>query len=161
MILNCGSRRIGAGRSLCHSTEEPQLCTASFFSAFPDVAIVATLSQQLSWSHFGELLPLKRPLQRECCAEMFRIERWSVRALGEGIDSMFYERTALSRRPGALIERELDGLRDAEWVTPDLRMRDAYTVVTMILKRPSSNTTSKRPSPNRSDALSQERERIP
>ena len=134
---------------------------ACFFSAFPDVAIVATLSQQLSWSHFRQLLPLKRPLQRECCAEMCRIERWSVRALGERIDSMFYERTAISRKPEALIERELDGLRDAERVTPDLRMRDPYMVVTMILKSPSSNTTSKRPSPNRSDAWSLERERTP
>jgi hypothetical protein len=26
---------------------------------FPDVKIVATLSQQLSWSHFQELLPIK------------------------------------------------------------------------------------------------------
>lgn len=50
--------------------------------------IVATLSQQLSWSHFREILPLKRPLQREYYAEMCRVERWSVRALRERIDSM-------------------------------------------------------------------------
>jgi hypothetical protein len=36
-----------------------------FAEAFPDEAIVATLWRQLSWSHFRELLPLKRPLQRE------------------------------------------------------------------------------------------------
>jgi predicted nuclease of restriction endonuclease-like (RecB) superfamily len=99
---------------------------ASFFAAFPDESIVATLSQQLSWSHFRELLPLKRPLQREYYAEMCRIERWSVRTLRERIDSMLYERTALSRKPEKLIERELDGLRDAERVTPDLLMRDPY-----------------------------------
>jgi hypothetical protein len=29
-----------------------------FAEAFPDEEIVATLSQQLSWSHFRELLPL-------------------------------------------------------------------------------------------------------
>jgi hypothetical protein len=57
-------------------------------------AIVAALSQQLSWSHFRELLPLKQPLQREYYAEMCRIERWSVRTLRERIDSMLYERTA-------------------------------------------------------------------
>lgn len=50
--------------------------------------IVATLSQQLSWSHFREILPLKRLLQREYYAEMCRVERWSVRALRERIDSM-------------------------------------------------------------------------
>ncbi|MDE2830967.1 MAG: PDDEXK nuclease domain-containing protein [Gemmatimonadota bacterium] len=36
-----------------------------FADAFPEGEIVATLSQQLGWSHFKELLPLKQPLQRE------------------------------------------------------------------------------------------------
>jgi predicted nuclease of restriction endonuclease-like (RecB) superfamily len=98
----------------------------AFFEAFPEERIVATLSQQLSWSHFRELLPLKQPLQREYYAEMCRIERWSVRTLHERIDSMLYERTALSRKPDKLIERELRGLRDAERMTPDLLMRDPY-----------------------------------
>ena len=97
-----------------------------FFGAFPEEAIIATLSQQLSWSHFVELLPLKRPLQREYYAEMCRIERWSVRTLRERIDSMLYERTALSRKPDELIERELDQLRDTERVTSELLMRDPY-----------------------------------
>jgi predicted nuclease of restriction endonuclease-like (RecB) superfamily len=98
----------------------------AFFEAFPDFEIVATLSQQLSWSHFRELLPLKQPLQREYYAEMCRIERWSVRTLAERIASMLYERTALSRKPAQLIERELNDLRDAERITPDLLMRDPY-----------------------------------
>ncbi|WP_406707179.1 DUF1016 N-terminal domain-containing protein [Tunturiibacter gelidoferens] len=34
----------------------------------------ATLSQQLSWSHFRELLSLEQPLQREFYAEMCRME---------------------------------------------------------------------------------------
>jgi predicted nuclease of restriction endonuclease-like (RecB) superfamily len=97
-----------------------------FFEAFPDDAIVAALSQQLSWSHFIELLPLKQPLQREYYAEMCRIERWSVRTLRERIDSMLYERTALSRKPEKLVEQELDRLRNTERITPDLLMRDPY-----------------------------------
>jgi predicted nuclease of restriction endonuclease-like (RecB) superfamily len=97
-----------------------------FAQVFPEEAIVATLSRQLSWSHFRELLPLKQPLQREYYAEMCRIERWSVRTLRARIDSMLYERTALSRKPDKLIERELRGLRDAERMTPDLLMRDPY-----------------------------------
>lgn len=35
--------------------------------------MVATLSRQLSWSHFFEILPLKAPLEREYCAELCRI----------------------------------------------------------------------------------------
>ena len=49
-----------------------------FAEIFPDTQIVATLSQQLSWSHFKEILPLKKPFQRDFYAEMCRIERWSV-----------------------------------------------------------------------------------
>ena len=36
-----------------------------FAELFPDEQIVATLSQQLSWSHFVEILPLKEPLKRD------------------------------------------------------------------------------------------------
>lgn len=56
--------------------------------------ILATLSQQLSWSHFRELLPQEKTLQREFYAEMCRIEHWSVRTLRKKIDSIlftFYE----------------------------------------------------------------------
>jgi hypothetical protein len=52
-----------------------------FAEVFPDEEIVATLSRQLGWSHFVELLPLKKHLQRNFYAEMCRIERWSVRTL--------------------------------------------------------------------------------
>ena len=36
-----------------------------FAQLFPDEAIVVTLSQQLSWSHFHALLPIKDPLARD------------------------------------------------------------------------------------------------
>jgi predicted nuclease of restriction endonuclease-like (RecB) superfamily len=63
-----------------------------FAELFPDERIVATLSQQLSWSHFVEILPLKEPLKRDFYAEMCRIEKWNVRTLRKKIDSMLYER---------------------------------------------------------------------
>jgi predicted nuclease of restriction endonuclease-like (RecB) superfamily len=66
-----------------------------FDEAFPEQEIAATLCRQLSWSHFRELLPLQQPLQRES-TEMARIEGWSVPTLQERINSMLYERTALS-----------------------------------------------------------------
>jgi hypothetical protein len=70
-----------------------------FYEAFPDEVIVASLVRQLSWTHIIALLPLKQPLQREFYAEMCRAERWSVRTLRKKIDSMLYERTALSKQP--------------------------------------------------------------
>jgi hypothetical protein len=82
-----------------------------FFGAFPAEAIVATLTQQLSWSQFRELLPLRQLLQREYKAEMCKIERWSVRTLLEHIDSMIYERTAFSRKPEEQKQRRTPAAR--------------------------------------------------
>jgi predicted nuclease of restriction endonuclease-like (RecB) superfamily len=80
----------------------------------------------LSWTHFLALLPLKDPLQREFYAQMCRIEGWSVRALRQKIDSMLFERTALSRKPDDLIRQELAMLRTEDRLTPDLVFRDPY-----------------------------------
>ena len=105
-----------------------------FAEAFPSEEIVATLSRHLSWSHFIELLPLKKHLQRDFYAEMCRIERWSVRTLRQKIDSMLYERTALSRKPDELIRQELDALRNEDRLTPDLVFRDPYFLDFLGLK---------------------------
>ena len=99
-----------------------------FAEAFPDEPIVATLWRQLSWSHFRALLPLKRPLQRDFYAEMCRIEGWSVRTLSERIDSMLFERTALSRQPDDLIRIELAALRAKGELTPPVVLKDPYVL---------------------------------
>jgi hypothetical protein len=41
-----------------------------FAEVFPERKIVVTLSRQLSWSHFVEIIPLKGDLQRDFYAEM-------------------------------------------------------------------------------------------
>lgn len=97
-----------------------------FPDAFPDEAIVATLSRQLSWSHFIEILPLKQPLEREFYAEMCRIERWSVRTLRERIGGQMYFRTAISKRPEAVVQAEISHLRAGGQMTPDMVFRDPY-----------------------------------
>jgi predicted nuclease of restriction endonuclease-like (RecB) superfamily len=97
-----------------------------FAEAFPDEEIVATLSLQLSRSHFRELLPLEQPLQRELHTEMCRMEGWSVRTLRGRIDSMLYERTALSRKPKKLAKKELAILKSGGEVGPALVLKDPY-----------------------------------
>lgn len=96
-----------------------------FAQSFPDEAIVVTLSQQLSWSHFHALLPIKDPLAREFYAEMCRIERWDVRTLRQKIGGMLYQRTALSKRPEAVISVEIGKLREGQ-LSPDTVFRDPY-----------------------------------
>jgi predicted nuclease of restriction endonuclease-like (RecB) superfamily len=106
----------------------------SLAEAFPEEQIVAALSQQLGWSHFVELLPLKKHLQRDFYAEMCRVERWSVRTLRQKIQGMLYERTALSRKPEKLAEVELKKLREEDKLSPDLVFRDPYLLGFLGLK---------------------------
>lgn len=46
-----------------------------FAELFPDDEIVSTLSRQLGWNHFVEIVPLKEPLKREFYAERCRVDR--------------------------------------------------------------------------------------
>jgi predicted nuclease of restriction endonuclease-like (RecB) superfamily len=105
-----------------------------FAEAFPSVEIVSALLRQLSWTHFKAIIYLKDPIQRDFYAQMCRVERWSTRTLQERIQSMLYERTAISKKPEKLIKQELQALRDADTLTPDLVFRDPYILDFLGLK---------------------------
>jgi predicted nuclease of restriction endonuclease-like (RecB) superfamily len=106
---------------------------ARFAEWIMDDQILASLSQELSWSHFIELLPIKDPLARDFYAEMCRIERWDVRTLRQKIGGMLFQRTALSRKPEAVISAEIVKLRDGQ-MTPDTVFRDPYLLDLLGLK---------------------------
>ncbi|MDO8140179.1 MAG: DUF1016 N-terminal domain-containing protein [Candidatus Brocadiales bacterium] len=131
-----------------------------FAEVFPDSQIVATLSQQLSWSHFKELLPLEKPLQRDFYAEMCRVEWWSVRTLRQKVDSMLYERQKEEDAPIGLIlwagkkhetvellELEKSSIRVAEYLTelPPREVLEAklHTAVEQARHRFENLTTQK------------------
>ena len=97
-----------------------------FAEAYEDETIVSTLSRQLSWSHFLNLIYIDEQLKRDFYTEMCRLERWSVRTLRAKLDGMLYERTALSKRPEELAKSELAALRNEDLMTPDLVFRDHY-----------------------------------
>lgn len=97
-----------------------------FAEVFPDEKIVVSLIRELSWTHFIALLPLKKPLEREFYAEMCRIERWSVRTLRERIGSQLYLRTAVARKPEAVVDVEIKKLRAGGQMTPEMVFRDPY-----------------------------------
>ncbi|MCX7013523.1 MAG: PDDEXK nuclease domain-containing protein [Candidatus Sumerlaeota bacterium] len=105
-----------------------------FAEVFPDRRIVSALMTQLGWTHFLHIVPLDDPLQRDFYAEMCRIERWSTRTLEKKIQSMLYERTALSKKPESLIAQELKALREEDRLTPDLVFRDPYVLDFLGLK---------------------------
>ena len=97
-----------------------------FADVFDEAEIVSTLSRQLSWSHFKEIIYLENELQRVFYAELCRLERWSVRTLRAKIGSMLFERTAISKQPAEVAKAELATLRSEDLLTPDLVFRDPY-----------------------------------
>lgn len=97
-----------------------------FAERFPDLELVNTLCSQLSWSHLRLLGAIGDPLKRDFYIEVTQLEKWSVRQLKERLDSMLYERTALSKKPEDTIRQDLVQLRDEQKVSPDLLLRDPY-----------------------------------
>ena len=97
-----------------------------FAEVFPDENVVRSLVPTLSWTHIRLIMYIDDPLKRDFYAEMSRIERWSTRTLQQKIDSMLFERTALSKKPDLLAQRELSALRTEDRMTPDLVFRDPY-----------------------------------
>lgn len=96
--------------------------------------IVATLSRQLWWSHFVEVIPLKEELQREFYLTMAYSQRWGVRRLRKEIDGMLFERTAIAQKPDELIKQELAELRDDNKMSPDLVFKSPYFLAFTGLK---------------------------
>jgi predicted nuclease of restriction endonuclease-like (RecB) superfamily len=105
-----------------------------FAAAFPDETIVHTLCIQLSWSHLRCIIPIDEPLKREFYIEMCKLERWSVRTFRDRIQSMLYERTAISKKPAQTIQKELASLRNTQQVSPDLVFKDPYLLNFLDLK---------------------------
>ena len=110
-----------------------------FSKLFPN-EIVPTVSALLSWSHFDELMALNDTLKRNFYTEMCRIEHWSVRELRAKIDSMLYERTAISHQPEKIIQQNLATLRDKNEISQELVFRDPY--ILDFLSLPSSFSES-------------------
>lgn len=105
-----------------------------FAEAWPDEAEISALAHHLGWSHFKEILYLEDRLAQQFYAEMCRLERWSVRTLRERVRGMLFERTAISRLPEEAIRQDLEQLREADRLTPDLVFRDPYLLDFLGLK---------------------------
>ncbi|MDR0563818.1 MAG: PDDEXK nuclease domain-containing protein [Azoarcus sp.] len=67
-----------------------------FAARFPEIEIVAPLAQQLSWSHFTELLPLKSDEAFMYYANDAAVRRLGKRELRHQIDRRAYERREIA-----------------------------------------------------------------
>lgn len=78
----------------------------------------------LSWTHYVRLLPIDEAHKRDFYEEEAKQAGWSVRQLDRQINSMLYERVALARDKGKLLEKaEQERVFPA---TPEDEIRDPY-----------------------------------
>lgn len=87
----------------------------------------------LPWSHYVRLLSVENPNARKFYeAEALR-GGWSVRQLNRQVNSLFYERCALSRNKSAMLQKgQRTELDDA--VSPEEEIRDPYVLEFLNLK---------------------------
>lgn len=115
------TEKYGAGWGL----KSLQHCLRAAYT-FSEDEIAYALRIQLSWTHLRSLMFMEDTLERQFYMEMCRIEHWDTRTLDEKIDSQLYQRTAISQRPEEVIKRELDELRNADMLNPDIVFRSTY-----------------------------------
>jgi predicted nuclease of restriction endonuclease-like (RecB) superfamily len=101
---------------------------------FQDKEIIYALSSELSWTHLRSVIYIEDELKRSFYIEMCRMEKWSTRVLQERINTMLYERTAISKKPDELIKKELSALRKEKKLSKDLVFRDPYVLDFLELK---------------------------
>ena len=63
-----------------------------------------------------------------------RLEGWSVRTLKQKVDSMLFERTAISKKPTELARKELRQFNETDKLSPDLVFKDHYVLDFLDLK---------------------------
>ncbi len=112
--------------------EKLKHCVRSAY-LFTEDEIVYAVRTQLTWTHLRSLMGIDNELKRKFYMEMTRIEHWDTRTLDEKIDSMLYERTALSRKPEDLIKQELKQIQETNLLTPDVVFRSSYFLDTLGL----------------------------
>ena len=93
---------------------------------FPHDEKFYALRRELNWTSIRAIMYIDDPLARDFYAEMSKLNHWSSRTLNGRIKSMLYERTAISKKPQATIEKELEQLRKTGEITEDLVFRDPY-----------------------------------
>ena len=105
-----------------------------FAKVFPEKKIVVSVIRQLSWTHILAIIPIEDPLKRMFYIEMCTLEKWSVRTFRDRINSMLFERTAISKKPELTITNDLNQLKNEKQLSADLVFRDPYFLDFLGLK---------------------------
>lgn len=126
-VIGALARRLTAEYGRGWSAQQLRHCLRAA-EAFPDEAIFSAVRRELSWTHLKTLIYIDDSLKRDFYTELCRLEHWSTRQLQERVQSMLFERSALSRKSTDVIQQELVQLRNTQQVTPDLVLKDPYVL---------------------------------
>jgi predicted nuclease of restriction endonuclease-like (RecB) superfamily len=105
-----------------------------FANVFTEKKDVLSIIEQLSWSHIKLLIPIEDPLKRNFYIEMCKMDKWSVRTFDGRINSMLYERTAISKKPEETIINDIEALKNEAKLSADLVFKDPYFLDFLGLK---------------------------
>lgn len=97
-----------------------------FAEQFTDSQIVVTLSRQLSWSHFIELLPIKNPEAQLFYANQVNSHLMSVRDLRKQIVAKTFERAAIANIQTIPSEQNLQYTFKDPYLLDFLNLGNAY-----------------------------------
>lgn len=87
---------------------------------------IATLSQQLSYSHLVELVSITDKVKRDFYVQATMEAKWSLRQLREQVDKMVFERMVLTKLPPTRIAEGI--AKHTESPNPDLVFKTSYVL---------------------------------
>jgi predicted nuclease of restriction endonuclease-like (RecB) superfamily len=93
-----------------------------FYQKFPKVN---ALRSELSWTHYRLLLKVEKPAAREWYEAEAADQNWSTRQLERQINSLFWERAALSSQKKSMVAKARDA---AEKYSPSDFIKDPYVL---------------------------------
>jgi len=111
----------------------------NFRLLYQEFPIRQTLSAELSWSHPLLMMRVEEPLAREFYLKQCQRECWSVRELERQINSLLFERLALSRDKAGVLALACEGQQIQQ---PADLLRDPYVFEFLDLPEPTSPSGS-------------------
>lgn len=97
-----------------------------FAEIFPDFEIVATVSRQLSWSHFIDLIPLKSDEARTYYIDRIIAGKWSIRETRKQIAKKAFERNEIANTQIDPANTELRNTFKEPYLLDFLSLKEGY-----------------------------------
>jgi predicted nuclease of restriction endonuclease-like (RecB) superfamily len=88
--------------------------------------IVATLSQQLSWSHLIEIATIDSEVKRDFYVYKCVENGWGIRELRKEIDKLLFERSPIAKLTDYEIKKRIGNTEKSTILNPDLVFKNTY-----------------------------------